>query len=719
MVLLLSPVAPCVGEGDGQINFGEDVQPILAEHCYACHGPDAEARKAKLRLDVPESALADREGYAPIVPGDSEASKLVALILSEDADEVMPPPKHKKPLSEAQKQILVRWIEQGAKYSTHWAFAPIVKPVPPVDALGNEIDHFVRAPLKERGIRPAPEADRATWLRRVTLDLGGLPPTIAELDAFLEDRSPKAYETVVNRLLESVDYAERMATIWLDNARYADSNGYNFDNARTMWPWRDWVIQAYRENMPFDQFVTEQLAGDLLPMATKEQKIATGFNRNHGVTIEGGVIDEEYRVMYINDKTTTAGTLFFGLTFECSRCHDHKYDPISMREYYSLYAFFNSNAEIGVGKKKDAPIAPSIEVGGGHVMVMEEKPRKTFLLTNGQFDQPGEEVQPDIPAVLPGFGDRARNRLGLAEWLTDDLNPLLARVSVNRIWQQFFGVGLVKTVDNVGIQGEAPSHPELLDWLAADFRENDWDLRHLIRQIVLSATYRQDSKHRPKLDDPENRLLARGPSFRLPAELIRDQALAVSGLLTRTVGGPSVRPYQPPGVWEDLNASGEYIEVYRQGKGAALYRKSMYTYWRRAALHPAMAVFDAPSRDVCTVQRSTTNTPLQALAMLHDPTYVEAARKLAEVALGNEDAEPIAAALRRTLSREPTERELALLRKLARQRLAHYKADPAAVDKLLSVGASSVNPKLDRVQLAALADVCLAIFNLSETVTRK
>ncbi len=715
MTLLLIAVLPCFSEEE-KVDFGREVQPILAEHCFTCHGPDAESREAKLRLDQRDNAIVDRKGYAAIVPGDSDASELVALILSDDEDEVMPPPKFKKPLSAQQRETLVRWIDQGAEYDGHWSFEPIRKPVLPGGVGGNEIDHFVRAALAKRGIKPAQEADRATWLRRVTQDLTGLPPSLEELDSFLNDRSATASETVVNRLLGSVDYAERMAAIWLDNARYADSNGYQFDNLRTMWPWRDWVIGAFRQNMPYDRFVTEQLAGDLLPKATQEQKIATGFNRNHGFTIEGGVIAEEYRVMSVNDKTITAGTLFLGLTFDCARCHDHKYDPISTKEYYSLYAFFNSSAEGGVGQK-GKPLAPSIAVDGGHVMVMREKPRKTHVLTGGQFDQIGEAVQADTPAVLPPFGDRPRNRLGLAQWLTDEENPLLARVTVNRIWQQLFGVGLFKTVDNVGVQGELPSHPQLVDWLAADFRESGWDLHHLIRQIVLSATYRQDSKFRPALEDPENRLLARGPSYRLPAEMIRDQALAVSGLLTRTVGGPSVKPYQPSGIWEDLNAPASHAEVYKQDDGAGLYRKSMYTFWRRAAMHPAMAVFDAPSRDVCSVLRSTTNTPLQALALLHDPTYLEAARKLAELALGGPN--PVVTAMRRTLSRDPTEREMALLSKLARERLAHYKSDLKAAEKLLGVGASSSDPKLGRAQLAAMTDVCLTIFNLSETITRK
>lgn len=720
---------PSVCAAQAPVDFNRDVQPILSDRCYACHGPDAGSREAKLRLDVREVAVAGRKGGAAIVPGKADASALVARILSDDPDELMPPPEFKKPLSAEQKQTLQAWIDQGAEYAQHWAFAPIVKhePPPPAPEAANDrwsrnaIDRFVYARLRARNIKPSPEADRIAWLRRVTQDLTGLPPTVGQIDAFVADTGSDAYEKVVDRLLGSDDYAERMTAIWLDNARYADSNGYQFDNARKMWPWRDWVIAAYKANMPFDRFVTQQLAGDLLPGATEDQRIATGFNRNHGFTIEGGVDGEEYRVMYANDKTTTAGTLFLGLTLECSRCHDHKYDPVSMREYYALFAFFNTSAEGGIGGL-GKPIAPFIAKDGGHVMVMQEKPRKTHVLIGGQFNQHGDEVKPDTPASLPAFGDRPRNRLGLAQWLLADENPLMARVTVNRVWQQFFGLGLVKTPDNMGLQAEAPSHPELLDWLAADFRDSKWDTHHLIRTIVLSATYRQASTHRPPLEDPDNRLLARGPSFRLPAEMIRDQVLAASGLLTRKVGGPSVMPYQPAGIWEDLNAPRSHAEVYKQSTGADLYRKSVYTYWRRAAMHPAMGVFDAPSRDVCSVKREATNTPLQALATMHGPTYIEAARKLAELVITqkpNDAGGQIEFAMRRTLSRMPDLRERGLLGTLYRQRLARYELDPTAAKKLLAVGESPVDAKLDAAQVAAMADVCLAIFNLSETITRK
>lgn len=637
----------------------------------------------------------------------------------------MPPAEVKNPLTEEEKALLERWIEEGAKYEAHWSFTAIVKPEPPVNLSDgwshNNVDRFVYARLADEGIKPSPEAGRMVWLRRVTQDLTGLPPTVEAIDAFVADKSPDAYEKVVDGLLASDHYAERMTNIWLDNARYADSNGFQFDNRRSTWPWRDWVIKAYQQNMPFDQFVTEQLAGDLLPGSTEDQKIATGFNRNHGFTIEGGVIDEEYRVTYINDRTTTMGTLFMGLTLECSRCHDHKYDPILIDEYYELFAFFNTSADGGIGAK-NKPIGPLIERDGGKVMVMQQKRRETRVLLGGQFDQLGEVVQPDVPDVLPAFGDRPRNRLGLAQWLVADENPLMARVTVNRIWQEFFGIGLFKTSDNVGLQAEMPSHPLLLDYLAADFRDNGWDLHRLIKSIVLSATYRQDATHRPELEDPENRLLARGPSFRLPAEMIRDQALFASGLLTQKVGGPSVFPYQPDGIWEDLAAPKSHVEIYKQSTGEDLYRKSLYTYWRRSAMHPAMAVFDAPNREVCSVKREVTNTPLQALAMLHDPTYIEASRKLAELAINaepNDQASQIKLMMKRVLSREPDPNELALLTRLYEERARTYRGDQGAAEKLLTVGASPADPSLKPEKVAALADVALTIFNLSEAVTRK
>ncbi len=716
------------------LDFGRDVRPILSDRCFACHGQDSNKREGELRLDQRDAALKGGDSGPAIVPGDPDTSEIIKRILSDDRTELMPPPKAKKPLTEEQKEILIRWVKEGAIYKNHWSFEPIKNDTQPQFATKNwprtPVDRFVLSQLEAKKIQPAPEADRAAFLRRVTLDLTGLPPTPEETQAFLADSSADAHTKVVDRLLKSNDYAERMTAVWLDNARYADSNGYQFDNRRTMWPWRDWVIEAFRRNMPYDRFVTEQLAGDLLENPTQLQLIATGFHRNHGYSIEGGINDEEYRVMYANDKTATAGTLFLGLTMDCCRCHDHKYDPISIQEYYSFYAFFNTSAEVGApGEKgrKEMASAPFVKVGDDpatatRAMIMAEKPRETFVLQKGLFDQPGEKVEPCTPRMLPAFEGYPQNRLGLAKWLTAPENPLFARVTVNRIWQQFFGMGLVKTADNFGLQGEMPSHPELLDWLAEDFRTSGWDMHHLIRNIVLSATYRQDSRFRRELDDAENRLLARGPSFRLPAETIRDQALAASGLLTRKVGGPSVMPYQPLGVWEDLSAPPSHAETYQASTGADLYRKSLYTYWRRAAIPPAMAVFDAPNREICSVERSHTNTPLQALVTLNDPTFIEAARNIASRVMKQESVDPenqTALAVRLVLVRSAEVKELDLLKEVFQERLAHYQGDPSAAEKLLVIGHSAVDASLDRIRLAAMTDVCHVILNLSETVTRK
>jgi hypothetical protein len=746
-----------------EVSFDRDIRPLLSDRCFKCHGPDGgkdgEKWKGGLHLDTRAAAMADlaeirhtienrkrtakglpeiersEEPSFAIVPGKPEASLLVGRIMATDDDERMPPPDSNLSLNLLEKNLLRQWIAEGANWDQHWAFsAPVRAELPAVNNTqwpANEMDRFVLARLEEQGIKPAQPALPSAWLRRVTLDLTGLPATLEELSAFATDSSPAARERVVNRLLATVDYAERMTAIWLDNARYADSNGYQFDNARAMWPWRDWVIEAFRKNMPYDAFVTEQLAGDLLPQPTQSQLVATGFNRNHGYSIEGGINDEEYRVTYANDKTTTAGTLFLGLTMECTRCHDHKYDPLTMRDYYSFYAFFNSSTEKGApgedGRKKKAAEPylkysdPEYPSDNPLVMIMKQSPRDSFVLNQGLFDQPGEKVFPVTPAVLPSFDGFSKTRLGLGKWLATPENPLFSRVAVNRVWQQFFGIGLVKTADNFGMQGERPSHPELLDWLAVDFRAGGWDLHRLIRTIVLSSTYSQSSTFRPELQDPGNRLLARGPCFRLPAEIIRDQALAASGLLAREVGGPSVKPYQPDGIWEDLNAPPSHAETYVQGTGADLYRKSLYTCWRRAVTHPLLSTFDAPSRDVCTVRRETTNTPLQALAMLHDPTYLECARVLAQQLLATSppaDAPLMKAAFLRILARSSSDREEAILTQLYQERLIRYQDDPKAAEHTLGVGEFPISPEIPRARLAALADVCHVILNLSETITR-
>ncbi|WDE97331.1 PSD1 and planctomycete cytochrome C domain-containing protein [Lentisphaera profundi] len=741
-----------------EINFNRDILPILSDRCFACHGPDGgefgEKWKAGLRLDTPEGALANlrevkyqvqtakrlsqglkakekpsSKRYA-MIPGNAEESSLIERIMTDDEDDIMPPLDSHLKLSLQEKDLLRQWIAEGAKYDIHWSFkAPEKAALPEIENTSwprNEIDTHVLAQLEKRELKPAPEAEKRTWLRRVSQDISGLPPTISQIKDFLEDQSPKAYEKVVDRLLKSSDYAERMTNIWMDNARYADSNGYQFDNARTMWPWRDWVIKAFAENKAWDEFVSEQVAGDLFPKASQDQVIATGFNRNHGYSIEGGIIDEEYRVDYAKDKTHTFGTLFLGLTMECTSCHDHKYDPLTMKDYYSLYAFFNQSSEKGAPgesgrKQKSAAPFISIKTKDGEknslrVMIMKDEKRDTFILQQGLYDKPGEKVSAETPAVLASFKGYEKNRLGLAKWLKSPENPLFARVTVNRIWHQFFGRGIVKSVDNFGLQGDTPTHPALLDSLAVDFRENNWDLHQLIRKIVLSATYRQDSSFRKNIEDPENRLLARGPSFRLAAELIRDQALAVSGLMNKKVGGPSVMPYQAAGVWEDLNAPKSHAETYKQANGDDLYRKSLYTYWRRAALHPVMAVFDAPSRDVCAVSRELTNTPLQALVSLHDPTFIEAARCLAEQSIVS--PKPIDLAFQSVLSRTASPKELRLLKQYYAVRLKHYQNNQAALERLLKVGKKEVKYQGDLAPLAALTDCCHAIFNLSETITR-
>jgi hypothetical protein len=1097
-----------------RVEFDRDIRPILSNNCYACHGPDEQQRKAGLRLDLPP----DRKATSPtILPGKSARSRLYQRVAAKVEAARMPPPATGKKLTPRQIELLRRWIDQGAPYERHWAFTPPRRPAVPVvnlspqppprsgegepkaratsplpasgrgargERLPNPIDAFVLARLRREGLRPSPEADRATLIRRVTLDLTGLPPTPAEVDAFLADRSPDAYEKVVDRLLASPRYGERMALPWLDLARYADTHGYHIDSGREMWRWRQWVIDAFNRNLPYDQFTIEQLAGDLLPNATLEQKIASGFNRNHPINFEGGAIPEEYQVAYIADRIDTTATTWLGLTLRCTQCHDHKFDPFTQKEYYRLYAFFHNVPEEGLDGYKgnakpflklptpeeqakldaaaatiqeleeaqkaraaattaarldwematvpllDKPEAvtaglvahlplederttnlspgPSPErggereqdsialtsdtvrsnspprsgaphalgpvagvgtlgpgerlilhgkptwaegkrgralvldgdtwadlgtsigferdqafsygawvyptMGGGmtvlsrmdddqelrgwdlflaegkpmvhlihawpknvarvvaksgieqqkwthlfvtydgsgkgkgiriyingqpaeveithdtltetirvetplHVgrrsrsaafkgridevrlydrcltpaeveqlagfeavrdllttapekrtpeqseklqkyylathdepyrtltaeladwrkrrdeidakipstMVMEElpKPRETFFLIRGQYDKKGEKMTPGVPAALPILPPgETPNRLTLARWLVNPLHPLTARVAVNRFWQQYFGVGLVKTAEDFGTQGERPSHPELLDWLATELIRTKWDVKALQRLIVTSATYRQSSKATPALlaKDPENRLLARAPRLRLPAEFIRDQALAVSGLLVEKIGGPSVRPYHPTGLWEEIAFGGDFsAQKYEQDHGEALYRRSMYTFWKRTCPPPSLQTFDAPEREFCIVRRSSTNTPLQALVLMNDPTYVEASRKFAERILtegGRSLSSRLTFAVRTLLARPPTPKEQRVLTALLNGQLAAYRKDPDAAAKLLAVGESPRNAALDTTELAAWATVAGALLNLDEAITR-
>ncbi len=1018
-----------------KLEYNRDIRPILSDKCFRCHGPDAGQRQGNLRLDQRDAAVAERNGSHAVSPGKPDQSEVVRRITAKNPDEKMPPVDSGSELSANEIERLRRWIAEGAEYQPHWAFLPPRKSaLPDVKDKNwprNAIDHFVLARLEHEGLKPSVETDRPTWLRRVSLDLIGLPPTVAELDAFLADTSPGAYETVVDRLLQSPHFGERMTLDWLDGARYADTNGYFSDLERPMWRWRDWVIDAFNRNKPFDVFTIEQLAGDLLPNATLDQKIATGFHRNHMVTNETGIIDEEYRVEYVADRVETTGAVWLGLTVGCARCHDHKYDPISQREFYQLFAFFNNVPENGlapgnpppvlnvptpeyeqelsarnsrreqceqafhpfeenvkqsqadweakaiasfrpiptndltaefrfendlangiaagssatsadppnyqpgirgtslkyegpffsqfdsdlkldsdqpwtislwasaegtslacllskiipvddlrgfemiwvkgrlkvglihrrdenaiqvvtrdpmsagrwhhiavaydgsrqaaglrifvdgvlqevridrdtltdsiandqpwkIGRKDDglgfsgridqlriyrrsleaAEIAEGLYLGeelSGIIeteaakrtagqqeqlkehfirhhttpeiqtawtnltaarkaegawaaalpatLVMAElpQPRETFLLNRGQYDQHGDKVEAAVPAVFPPLpADAPHNRLGLAQWMIQADHPLTARVAVNRYWTLLFGEGLVKTANDFGLQGELPSHPELLDWLAVDFRENGWDLKALLRQIVLSAAYRQSSVVRPELlaRDPENRLLARGPRFRLSGELLRDQALAVSGLLSRKIGGPSVKPYQPPGLWEAVSYDGDL--TYVEDQGDSLYRRSVYTYWKRQSPPPTLLSFDSPTRETCAVKRPRTNTPLQALVLLNDPTYLEAARKLAEQVLQKTESprERMQLAFRQTTGRSPKSDELNKLLALSEQQLQAYRQSPQKAKELLSVGASRSEESLEASELAAWTTVVSVLLNLDEVVTK-
>ncbi len=1062
------------------VDFNREVRPILSDNCFACHGPDENQRKAKLRFDTKEGAFA-KPGV--ITPGDASKSRLYQRVSAKDPDLVMPPAPSGHKLTENQIETIKRWIDEGARWNEHWAFIPPQRPEIPRVAnaafsnwVRNPIDNFILARLEKEGLKPQPGADKTTLLRRVHLDLTGLPPTLAEVDAFLADRSPDAYEKVVDRLLASPHYGERMAMIWLDLSRYADTHGYHIDSHRDMWPWRDWVIRAFNENKPFDQFTIEQLAGDLLPDATQDQKIATGFNRNHMINFEGGAIPEEYLTEYVIDRVETTATTWMGLTMGCARCHSHKFDPISQKEFYQFYAFFNSVPERGLdgrtgnaapllplpteeqkakqlelsrtiqdltGALSDKNVAPMQEewektligrlavapvkeitahyeldgsladssgryrhgrmlngdpvFGAGMVsravsldgqtrlsfgdasafdtgdggafalwmrpnlgkignyffqkiedektrrgyemiferthlidiqrwaapltirlisnwpdnaivvrtreafnnnewkhlaftydgsgraaglkvylngkpadvevvkdalsgpiktpaeliignkqtgrayagglddmrfysralneseiehlglhypiqtilsgvsgkrtreeearlreyfltevapvkmrqqhaelknvrkrkqeldksilstMVMMElgEPRETFILARGDYRNKSEKVTPGTPAALPPLRTKfmeKRNRLALAKWLVDPNHPLTSRVAVNRFWQMYFGHGIVKTAEDFGVQGEPPVHPELLDWLAMEFvnpmwrlaREIDnpesstrdgrdpqsaikggWDVKAMQRLIVTSAAYRQSSRATPELieKDPENRLLARGPRHRLSAETIRDNALAVSGLMNIEIGGPSVLPYQPPGLWEEMAfGDGFSMQEYVQGHGRDLYRRSMYTFWKRTVPPAAMATFDAPDREKCVARRAVTNTPLQALVTLNDPTYIEAARAMAERTLrdgGKGTNGRIVYLFRLALAREPSGRERKVLRDLYAQQRTNYRKDKKAASQLLHVGESKVDEKLDPAELAAWTMVASAILNLDETVTKE
>lgn len=733
------------------ISYNFDIRPILSDKCFICHGPDANKRQAGLRLDVAESAykaLEDDPAAHALVPGDPSGSAVFARITSDDSTFRMPPVESNLALSSREIKLIEKWIEQGAKYERHWAYVPPEKTMlPEVENTAwpqNEIDYFVLEKLEQHGLTPNEEADRERLLKRLCLDITGLPPSIEMMESFSADPSDASYERMVDRLLSEPAYGEKMAVHWMDVARFADSHGFQDDSYRSQWPWRDWVIHAFNKNMRYDQFITWQLAGDLLPEATKEQILATGFNRNHKITEEGGIIDEEYRVMYVSDRTDLLGKGLLGVTFECARCHDHKYDPFYQKEYYQLYAFFNNVKESGIESVVGGPETyakkPFIEITDKDlkgILNFVNKPdtnqlivsvmgdldsvRNTHVLNRGAYDAPGEEVAPGTPvSILPFDSSFPKNRLGLAQWVFDDKNPLTARVFVNRMWQEFFGKGIVKTSGDFGMQGELPSHPALLDWLAVDFRENGWDIKRLIKQLVMSASYRQSTVVSPEKlrKDPENLLLARGPRNRVDAEFVRDIVLASSGLLVKTIGGPSVKPYQPDGLWEGATSGRGILSVYRQDHGEALYRRGLYTFVKRTVPPPAMGIFDASNRDQCEVKRLRTNTPLQALMMMNDPTVLEASRVLAGTLLSENNAvkDKIRKAFRQIVCRTPHEDEIAMLEKYFRQELERL-TDKRA-ETLLDVGEFPLPPDFNPIELAAMMLVVNTIYNLEETITK-
>jgi hypothetical protein len=732
------------------VSFNFHIRPILSDKCFKCHGPDASHRQANLRLDIADSAYAplkETRGAFALVPGKPELSILYQRISSDDTSYMMPTPEsHLGALTPHEIKLFKKWIEQGAKYEPHWAFTPPVKAELPTvenkDWAKNEIDYFILEKLAAKNLQPNEEADKERLLKRVFFDLTGLPPSIEIMEKFMADQSANAYEKVVDALLASPQYGEKMAVHWMDVARYADSYGYQDDNIRTQWPWRDWVIHAFNKNMPYDQFLTWQIAGDMLPGATKENILATGFFRNHKYTEEGGVIDEEYRIEYLIDKTKTFSKGIMGITMECAQCHDHKYDPFSQKDYYSLLAFFNNTMEKGyegdVTQSKPAK-NPVLSINAEDrknlmsfinnkdtstltVSVMGERDtmRKTYVLNRGVYDRPGEEVQPSAVKAVMKFDTTkfARNRLGLAQWTVDRKNPLTARVFVNQLWQEFFGRGFVKTSGDFGMQGELPSNPELLDWLAVDFMEHNWDIKRLVKQIVLSATYRQSAKVSGEQlkTDPENIYLSHFPRQRLKAEFIRDMCLASSGLLVKTIGGPSVKPYQPKGIWELASSGRGALAIYRQDHNEALYRRGLYNFIKLTVPPPGMMMFDASNRDQCEVKRLVTNTPLQALVMMNDPTVLEASRVLAQNLFSGQ--ERISIAFRRIICRNPTAKELNLLEEYYAGQLQLFNQHKLNAATILKAGEYPLNQSVDQNQLAALMKTVNMIYNMDEAIIK-
>jgi hypothetical protein len=765
------------------VDFAREIRPILSDKCFFCHGPDEKHREAELRLDLREGLFRSADEVTIVAPGKPEASEIWRRISAESEDERMPPVESGKSLTDSQRALIRRWIEQGAQWQEHWSFKPLTRPVVPEVKSGrrpvNDVDRFWLARLQQEGFEPSPPANPRTLMRRYSFDLIGLPPRPEEVEAFVagyELDADAACAAAVDRLLDSPHFGERLAIYWLDLVRYADTVGYHGDQEHAISPYRDYVIQSFNDNVPFDRFTAEQLAGDLLDPASVDCKIASGYNRLLQTSHEGGVQQREYLAKYSADRVRNVSSVWLGLTFGCAECHDHKYDPIQQRDFYRLAAFFADVDDYRSFKGVDITPTkrdPEIEALSGlerltlaeleaelnsvgaaapdqaeerranhqrridalrakkrRTMITESiEPRPIRVLARGDWmDETGEIVEPGVPAIFrqieppdmhPHAADRP-NRLALASWLMNKDHPLTARVFVNRLWKLYFGRGLAASLDDLGSQGEPPTHPELLDWLASEFAENEWNIKHVIRLMVLSQAYRQSSLETPEMreKDPLNRLLSRQARPRLEAELVRDNALAISGLLVSTIGGPSSHPYQPEGYYAHLNFP---KRTYTADQDQQQYRRGVYTHWQRSYLHPMLKAFDAPSREECTAERPVSNTPQAALVLLNDPTFLEAARVFA-VRILNEGGESANGRLRWAwwvaLSREPTPRELSTLARLLRQDLAEFEADASAAEELLKVGMAPVPVELNKVEVAAWTSVARAIFNLNEFITR-
>ncbi len=832
--LLLSSAFAADAPIPAKVTYNRDVRPILADACFRCHGFDKATRKADLRLDVREAALAKIDDVFPIVPGKPAESDVWKRIITQDEDDVMPPRKEHRQLTAREREVIQKWIEQGAEYEPHWAYVPVQRPTfPAVKEDGfsrNPIDAFVLARQRELALNHVGAADAATLCRRLHLDITGLPPKQADLDAFVKDTSADAVERLVEKLLASEHFGERMAVWWLDLVRYADTIGYHSDNPRNVWPYRDYVIKAFNANMPFDRFTIEQVAGDLLPGATIEQKVASGYNRLTLTTEEGGAQAKQYEAKSVVDRVKSIGTTFLAQTYMCAECHDHKYDPVTARDFYSLGAFFADIREGAIGKRedgmlvadeatqaklaaldsalakaranlaqrvkttekeptfgeaelreriakspkdhgipKDVVAAFALEKGKRNTKQAQaisdyiqrnhpelaplrkeldaaEAERKKFydplpktlvsvstapefrtvrILPRGDWmSDKGEVVVPATPAYLPGAPKAAEgarlSRLDLAKWLVARGNPLTARTLVNRLWKQFYGTGLVKTLEDLGTQGEVPPHQPLLDWLAAEFMESGWDVKHVVKLMVTSGTYRQSSVATKDslARDPENRELARASRWRLDAEFVRDNALSISGLIVQKLGGPSVKPYQPDGYWENLNFPARKWE---DDKNENQWRRGLYTWWQRSYVHPAMLAFDAPTREECSADRTRSNIPQQALVLLNDPQFVEAARAFAVRILKEGGSTPetrIAWAWREAAGRAAKPEEITALRGLLDRQRAAIAQNAAVTGELLKVGYAKVPDEFPRLDLVSYTAVARAILNLHETVTR-